>query len=211
MSSFGRGVILGFLALFLAIQIYRPAHPNPPVDAARTLEAAVRCRTPAVEQVLARSCNDCHSDLTHWPWYSDVAPVSWIVSQHVTNGRRHLNFSEWLRDDVNDPAEYTRQKLVSACRELRLGRMPLFSYELLHPKARLSPAEIEAFCNWSIAAAVVPVGEFDPVSGTKESVCSRCVNQFRRYNLRNRPRTRRAYFCVHLLTPVNLLSTRGLR
>ena len=49
------------------------------------------------------------------------------------NGRRHLNFSEWLRPDVDDPAEYTRQKFISACRELKLGRMPLFSYELLHP------------------------------------------------------------------------------
>jgi hypothetical protein len=72
-----------------------------------------------------------------------------MISDHVTNGRRHLNFSEWLRPGVDDPAEYTRQKFISACRELRLGRMPLLSYEILHPEARLSSAQIQTFCDWN--------------------------------------------------------------
>jgi hypothetical protein len=147
MPAFLRGAIFGCIALALVVQAYRPARDNPPIDAARTLEAAVS--VPAgVEQILAGSCNDCHSDQTHWPWYSNVAPISWIIADHVTSGRRHLNFSEWLRPGVDDPAEYTRQKLISACRELRLGRMPLLSYELLHPEARLSSAQIQAFCDW---------------------------------------------------------------
>jgi hypothetical protein len=152
MSSFGRGVILGFVVLILAIQLYRPAHANPPIDSTRTLEAAVPV-PPDVEKIMQQSCNDCHSDRTRWPWYSNVAPVSWIIYSHVVDGRRHLNFSEWLRSDVDDPAEYTRQKLVSACRELKLGRMPLFSYELLHPDARLSAADIQTFCAWNGASA----------------------------------------------------------
>lgn len=148
MPSFAQGVALGFAILAIVIQAYRPERVDPQADASRTLEAAVA--VPAnIEQILRRSCNDCHSDLTQWPWYSEVAPVSWMVADHVTNGRRHLNFSEWLRSDVQDPAEYTRQKFISACREVKLGRMPLFSYELLHPGARLSPADIETFCNWS--------------------------------------------------------------
>jgi hypothetical protein len=148
MPAFGRGAILGFIALVVMIQVYRPARDNPPIDATRTLEAAVPV-PPAVEQILARSCNNCHSDQTHWPWYSNLAPISWMIADHVTNGRRHLNFSEWLRPDVDDPAEYTRQKFISACREWRLGRMPLLSYELLHPGARLSSAQIQAFCDWN--------------------------------------------------------------
>jgi len=148
MSSFGRGAIFGFFALILAIQAYRPPHLNPPVDPTRTLSAAVSV-PPRIESMLARSCKDCHSDETRWPWYSNVAPVSWIIYDHVINGRRHLNFSEWLREDVSDPEEYSHQKLVSACRELKLGRMPLFSYELLHPNARLNPADIQTFCDWS--------------------------------------------------------------
>ena len=152
MSSFGRGVMIGFIALALAIQAYRPPHLNPPVDSTRTIEAAVPV-PPAVGQILDRSCNDCHSDQTRWPWYSNVAPISWLVYGHVMNGRRHLNVSEWLREDVNDPTEYTRQKFVSACRELKLGRMPLLSYEVMHPLSRLSKADIEAFCNWNPGAA----------------------------------------------------------
>src|SRR5579871_5868842 len=123
MPSFARGVMIGFVALLLAIQAYHPSHSNPAFDSSRTIEAATPV-PPAIENILERSCKDCHSDQTHWPWYSNVAPVSWMIYSHVTNGRRHLNFSEWLRDDVDDPAEYTRQKLVSACRELKLGRMP---------------------------------------------------------------------------------------
>jgi hypothetical protein len=148
MPAFGRGAILGFIALFLAIQVYRPARDNPTIDAKKTLETAVPV-PPIVEHILTSSCNDCHSDQTQWPWYSNVAPISWIISDHVTNGRRHLNFSEWLRPDVSDPAEYTRQKFISACRELKLGRMPLLSYEFLHPGARLSSAQIQTFCDWS--------------------------------------------------------------
>ena len=147
MTSFGRGAIFGFIALVLVIQAYRPPHLNPAVDSTRTIEAAVPV-PPAVEGILGRSCNDCHSDNTQWPWYSNVAPISWMVYNHVMSGRRHLNVSEWLRDDVNDPAEYTRQKLVSACRELKMGRMPLLSYELVHPAARLSAGDIQTFCNW---------------------------------------------------------------
>lgn len=147
MSSFGRGALVGFFALLVAIQAYRPAHVNPPIDSARTLNAAVPVPSP-IESILARSCNDCHSDQTHWPWYGNVAPISWVIYDHVIDGRRHLNFSEWLRDDISDPKEYTRQKLVSACRELKLGRMPLFSYEVMHPNARLSAADIQTFCDW---------------------------------------------------------------
>jgi hypothetical protein len=148
MPAFGRGALLGFIALVVVVQIYRPSRENLPIVATRTLEAAVPV-PPAVEEILARSCNDCHSDQTRWPWYSNVAPVSWMIADHVTNGRRHLNFSEWIRSDIDDPAGYTRQKFISACRELRLGRMPLLSYELLHPGARLSPAQVQAFCDWS--------------------------------------------------------------
>lgn len=152
MSSFGRGVVLGFIALVVLIQAYRPARVNPPVDPARTLQSAVQV-PPAVEKIIACSCKDCHSDETRWPWYSNIAPISWVISEHVSNGRRHLNFSEWLRSDVDDPTEYTRQKLVSACRELKLGRMPLLSYEILHPDARLSAGDVQTFCNWNVAGA----------------------------------------------------------
>ncbi len=82
---------------------------------------------PQVEEILGRSCNDCHSNLTEWPWYTNVAPVSWLIAHHVNEGRRHLNFSEWLRPDVQDAAKYTaHEKFESICKEKlqTLGDMP---------------------------------------------------------------------------------------
>jgi Haem-binding domain len=145
---FARGAICGFVILIVAIQAYRPTRDNPRVEERQTLENAVFVPS-AVQQILVRSCNDCHSNQTHWPWYSNVAPVSWVIADHVMEGRRHLNFSEWLRPGVNDPAQYTKQRFISICRELKLGRMPLPSYEMLHPRARLSAAQVQTVCDWA--------------------------------------------------------------
>jgi hypothetical protein len=146
MSGFLRDMLLGTLGLIVAIQFIRPARTNPPFDETRTLEAAITV-PPAFAAVMARSCADCHSDDTRWPWYSQVAPVSWAVINHVDEGRRHMNFSEWLRPGVNDPVQYTRQKLHSACERVQTHNMPLWSYLLLHPAARLSPEDIKVVCD----------------------------------------------------------------
>ena len=110
MSGFAQGLIAGIAALLLTIQFIRPAKTNPPIVRERTLEAAVAV-PPEVEAILARSCNDCHSNGTEWPWYSNVAPVSFFVINHVNEGRRHLNFSEWLPPGASDPAAYTFERL----------------------------------------------------------------------------------------------------
>ena len=148
MGGFFRGVMLGVMGLLIAIQAIRPARTNPPVDEARTLGAAVAV-PPAVDTIIARSCDDCHSDRTRWPWYSNVAPASWFVANHVEEGRRHMNFSEWLRPGIADPMQYTRQKFYSVCERVQDRDMPLFSYVLLHPRARLSPADVQALCAWA--------------------------------------------------------------
>jgi hypothetical protein len=145
--GFVPGAILGFVALIGAIQFIRPARTNPPVIAARTLEAAIAVPSD-VQTVLSRACQDCHSNLTRWPWYSALAPISWFVVDHVNDGRRDFNFSEWLRPDVKDPRKYTSEKLHTACREMRLGHMPLYSYVLLHPEGRVNSQDIETICGW---------------------------------------------------------------
>src|SRR5215217_7072163 len=88
-------------ALFAALQFVRPARTNPPAEEARAIGAHLNV-TPEVAGILDRSCNDCHSNLTRWPWYSNVAPVSWFVIDHVNVGRKEMNFSEW--------AQYTRRE-----------------------------------------------------------------------------------------------------
>ena len=145
-----RGALLGFFGLVIGIQVIRPARTNPPVDQSHTLEAVVFV-PPRVESILQRACYDCHSDLTRWPWYSNVAPISWFVIDDVNSGRRQANFSEWLRRDTNNPAEFTQQRFHSLCRQVQTHAMPLTSYLALHPEARLSPADIETFCQWTDA------------------------------------------------------------
>jgi hypothetical protein len=102
-----------------------------------------------VESILQRACNDCHSDLTRWPWYSNVAPVSWFVIDHVDSGRRHANFSDWVRRDTKNPAEYTRERFQAICKEVQSHNMPLTSYLLVQRAAKLSQGDIETICQWT--------------------------------------------------------------
>jgi hypothetical protein len=148
MGGFLRGVILGILGLTIAIQLIRPSRTNPPVDETRILAAALTV-PPRQANILVRACADCHSDRTIWPWYSNVAPVSWFVINHVNEGRRHMNLSEWLRPGIDDPVQYTHQKLRAACTRVQTRSMPLPSYLLVHPSARLSTDDIKAFCDWA--------------------------------------------------------------
>jgi hypothetical protein len=104
---------------------------------------------PQVESILQRACDDCHSNLTRWPWYSNVAPISWFVIDHVDSGRRHVNFSDWLRANTKSPAEYTRERFEAICKQVETRNMPLFSYLLVHGAAQLSQGDIETICQWT--------------------------------------------------------------
>jgi hypothetical protein len=137
-------IIVG--VVFLVAQFKRPARTNPPVDQAQTLEAQTQM-TPQVASTLSRSCNDCHSNNTTWPWYTNVAPVSWFIADHVEEGRRHLNFSEWGKGDERRQ----RKKLEEICEEVTDGAMPLSSYTPLHPQAKLTPEDIKTLCDWTEA------------------------------------------------------------
>ena len=141
-----RWVAIAIASLFVAVQFIRPARTNPTVDETRAVAAHVRL-TPEVETILARSCMDCHSSETSWPWYSNVAPVSWFVVDHVNHGRRHLNLSDWARYDP----EEADHLLADICKTVKGGSMPLRSYTLLHRDARLSSGDVKVLCDWSQA------------------------------------------------------------
>jgi hypothetical protein len=130
--------------LFVGAQAVRPDRTNPPFDASKTMRANTRM-TPEVAAVFERACRDCHSSETDWPWYSNVAPASWLLKWHVDNGRRELSFSEW--------ATYTKRKrerkLHEICRQVESGQMPLKSYLPLHPGARLSDEDKRVICEWT--------------------------------------------------------------
>jgi hypothetical protein len=100
-----------------------------------------------VSAILSRACYDCHSNKTEWPWYSKVAPMSWLVISHVNDGRRHLNFSEWETYDRSEAVK----NMQEIDEEVGIEAMPLSSYTLLHPEARLTDQERTLISEWANA------------------------------------------------------------
>jgi hypothetical protein len=132
----------------VAIQLIRPERTNPVADP----QLAVDRQMPVPAQVLAvfeRSCYDCHSNQTRWPWYSNIAPVSWLVAKDVKDGRRHLNFSEW--GSYNQKRRAT--KLGDISDEVDRGDMPDSKYLIIHRDAVLSAAEKDLLVAWAGRAA----------------------------------------------------------
>lgn len=131
-----------------ALQFVRPERTNPPVEPALALEALAPAPR-EVAELVRRACYDCHSHETRWPWYSHVAPASWLVARDVREGRRQLNFSRWGHYN-----QYVRADLVDeACRRVVDGSMPLPAYRLMHRSGRLTDDEIAVFCAWTRAEA----------------------------------------------------------
>ncbi len=140
-------VLLVLIITVLAgVQIVRPPRTNPPADPADALTRYVPAH---VAGILDRSCRDCHSNETRWPWYSHVAPASWFVIDHVDHGRSNFNYSKWPTYGAQHQLSIQR----SSCEMARAGTMPMPSYVLLHRTARLSPSDIEALCAWAVPAA----------------------------------------------------------
>lgn len=128
---------LAALVLLLAIQLIPAERTNPPA----TLEIPAPTE---IRAVLERSCFDCHSNRTRWPWYSYVAPASWFVIRHVRDGRSDLNMTEWPLLNAQDQLFF----LGEMKKQIKGGTMPLNSYLLLHWDARLSEAEREMLLVW---------------------------------------------------------------
>ena len=98
-----------------------------------------------VMAILRRSCYDCHSNETVWPWYSYVAPASWLISRDVHDGREELNFSEW----TTYTEKRKRHKQKECGEEIEEGEMPLWFYVPLHPEAELLKKDVETLLSWS--------------------------------------------------------------
>jgi hypothetical protein len=142
--SLGRRVAFGAIAAVVLIQVYRPSRTNPPMDVKQDISAVMNVDA-AVQPILDRSCNDCHSNRTVWPWYSEIAPISWGVTSDVSDGRRHMNFSEW-----GTYPDYKRKDLLDkACKLVTQHDMPPFTYSLIHRESALSQTDREAVCRWT--------------------------------------------------------------
>ncbi|MCB0060665.1 MAG: heme-binding domain-containing protein [Caldilineaceae bacterium] len=130
-----RRLLIGFIVAVVGGLIFMQFLPlgisrdNPPVTAEITWD------TPNTEALARRACYDCHSNETEWPWYSYVAPISWMVVQDIVKGREVLNFSEWTPEHAAAAETEEAVELVSK------GLMPLPYYEILHPEATLNERE----------------------------------------------------------------------
>jgi len=137
MKKLLRRIALALLVLLLAAQLVPIERPNPP--------AKLEIPAPAeVGRVLERSCYDCHSNRTQWPWYSYVAPASWFVVRHVRDAREDLNLTEWPLMDIDGQLFF----LGEMRKQIAADKMPLYSYRLLHWGARLSNADRTLLLAW---------------------------------------------------------------
>ncbi len=133
MILYATGVLI---VVFFLIQLipYGHDHTNPPVLSEPQWDS------PQTRELAVRACYDCHSNETRWPWYSNIAPVSWLVYYDTVEGRSQLNFSEWEQGGRGEGVDEILEVLDE-------GEMPPFLYLIMHPSARLSDEELRAFRN----------------------------------------------------------------
>ncbi len=117
---------IGVLALLQVVPL-GPHFTNPAISGEPAWD------TPRTKELFKRACADCHSNETKYPWYSNIAPVSWLVARDIDEGREHFNVSAWGVQKKNEGKD--------AAKEVREGEMPMWIYTLPHPEAKLSEAE----------------------------------------------------------------------
>jgi hypothetical protein len=137
-------IALALVALLLVAQLVPVQRDNPPIQG----EVAA---PPEVHAILERSCYDCHSRETRWPWYGYVAPVSWLLSRDIHEAREHLDFTAW--DTYS--AKKRRELVGEVWEEVEEGEMPLWFYLPLHPEARLSHDDLTILREWTRVAGEV--------------------------------------------------------
>lgn len=130
----------GAIVLAALLQLVPVKRDNPPVK-------DVVPAPPNVKAILERACYDCHSNKTVWPWYSHVAPVSWLVAKDVRNGRHEVNFTEWPTFDPDDQEHIFKH----IAKQVDRRAMPLPMYLTMHPKARLSDEDRRVLVSWARA------------------------------------------------------------
>jgi hypothetical protein len=139
----GNFIIL-VVMLFLAVQFIRPEIDNPPVTA--DIQAPSE-----VKEILRRACYDCHSNETNLRWFDKIVPVYWQVKDHIREGRKGLNFSEW---DQLSPGEQNA-KLWEAVNQTIAGAMPLSDYTIVHRSAKISATDLLILKNYVATLVVV--------------------------------------------------------
>jgi len=144
MKKWGRFILFILLAAAVAIQFYRPERNleegENPADMVNTLDVPQH-----LALKLEGSCYDCHSDHTEYPWYSQVAPVSWVLAKHIREGKLELNFSQFGNLERREMIGI----LTEICEVVEDGSMPLPGYLAMHKEAIFNEEEMQELCEWA--------------------------------------------------------------
>ena len=144
MKKIHRWFLIIVAVALVGAQFIRPDRTNPAADETKDF-ATISGPNSAIVPLIRKACYDCHSSETRWPWYSNIAPVSWFVADDVHEARRHLNFSFW--------GAYPPHRRASALDHIRdevsSGDMPMRTYLVMHPDARLTQSERDSIVSWA--------------------------------------------------------------
>jgi hypothetical protein len=142
-----RKIILALLVIFIAIQFIQPARNQNGQVIPTDIEKIVV--VPAnVSGILKTSCYDCHSNNTHYPWYSFIQPGGWLMASHIKNGKAMLNFSQF--GDLSNRKQ--QSKLQGIINQVKDGEMPITSYKIIHRNAVLAPVQKTILINWAASS-----------------------------------------------------------
>jgi hypothetical protein len=155
--SMAKKILLFLLALIVVIQFIRPAKN---ISTTVTTQDIMQVYPipDGVKIVLQKACYDCHSNDTRYPWYTNIQPIGWWMANHVTEGKKELNFSEF----GNYPLRRQSKKLKKSAKEVQEGEMPLTSYIWQHKDAALTEAEKQAYITWANALSAKMAEQLPP-------------------------------------------------
>lgn len=145
--------VLKFIAIIvvfviIGMQFFQIDKTNPPINSAETLEASTQVPE-NIQAIFKRSCDDCHSNKTIYPFYSYIAPISWKLDEHIKDGRKKMNFSVWQTYENRKK----RKKLEEICEEIETNEMPMSQYLIVHWDAKLSDDDKKIICDWTKSEA----------------------------------------------------------
>ena len=140
----GRKILLIVIIILVVIQFIRPARNISTTPSPHDISTEYTVPD-SVKNIMAVACNDCHTNNTRYPWYANIQPVGWWLQNHVNEGKRHLNYSEFT--SLEKKKQY--KKMDETAHEVKEGDMPLNSYLWIHHDAELTQAEKDMIVNWA--------------------------------------------------------------
>jgi hypothetical protein len=135
-------ILLGVVVIIIVIQFIRPSK-NLSADISKDI-SVIYAEPEEVKAILEKSCNDCHSNKTAYPWYAQIQPVGWWLNNHIVDGKRHLNLNNFSALKV----AVQKKKLEDFMEQIKKDDMPLSSYTIIHKNAELSEADKQILNTW---------------------------------------------------------------